>query len=187
MSRPPPCNLVIFRWKPIYHPQRGKHPTVEDAANLLAGRIITSTDSEDTHEPVNHRQAFDYVSEYRPCAALSVRGPVGMALRQLSPRSEGSTKWKALTRRIEWDSERSEVDSHLLVVKREAIIESLGYESGWMIRRNQLVKSRRQWPGLLSVHLLKGHPPSYQSQVSPTCYDPRVCRTHETDAISRRP
>ena len=34
-------------------------------------------------------------------------------------------------RRLEYDSERSEIDTHQLVVKREVIAESLGYESGW--------------------------------------------------------
>ena len=165
-----------FRLEALLPPTKREAPHCGGRGQSLGGsyRNVTSKDSEDTHEPVNHREAFGYVSEYRPCATLSVRGLVGMALRQLSPRSEGSTKWISLTRRIEWDSERSEVDSHLLVVKREATVESLGYESGWMIRRNQLVKSRRQWPGLHSVHLSKEHLPSSQPQVSPTCYAPGV-------------
>ena len=136
---------------------------------------------------LDHHEAFDCAGEYSPCAVLSVKGPIGMALPAAIPRPEGPTKRLSSSRRIEGDSERSENDTNLSTVKRDAIVESLGCDSGRMIRRNRPVRSPRQQPGLLSVHLPEEHPPSSRSQVLPTFHALGVCRTHETNEISRRP
>ena len=49
----------------------GTRLTVEDAAEILAGRDVPGADPDDTRELLNYREAFDYVSEY-----LNDGGPI---------------------------------------------------------------------------------------------------------------
>ena len=49
----------------------GTRLTVEEAADILAGRLVPGADPEDARELLNYREAFDYVSEY-----LNDGGPI---------------------------------------------------------------------------------------------------------------
>ena len=42
----------------------GTHLTVDEAANLLAGRVVPGADPDDVRELLNYRDAFEYVSAY---------------------------------------------------------------------------------------------------------------------------
>ena len=49
----------------------GTRLTIEDAENLLAGRVVPEADPEDVRELLNYRDAFEYVSAY-----LNSGGPI---------------------------------------------------------------------------------------------------------------
>ena len=49
----------------------GTRLTVEEAAEILAGRVVPGADPDDARELLNYREAFEYVSEY-----LNDGGPV---------------------------------------------------------------------------------------------------------------